>query len=84
MTQTTGTFDFTQINEATKNLTTGMKLAIAQGLLTQSINSLTKFENTLANDAHTLGEELRLFRIRYKESGQIARMAQATESQVQD
>ena len=68
MSQHTGNFDFTAINEATKNLTTGMKLAIAQGLLTQSINTLEKFENPLAVEAHTLGEELKTFRIKYKES----------------
>ena len=81
--QTGNSFDFTAINEATKSLTTGMKLAIAQGLLTQSISSLEKFENPLAKEAHGLGEELKLFRIRYKKAGQVAKMenlaAQETE-----
>jgi hypothetical protein len=68
MSQAKGNFDFTAINEATKGLTTGMKLAIAQGLLTQAVNTLEKFENPLASEVHGLGEELKLFRIKYKES----------------
>jgi hypothetical protein len=60
-------FDFSKINEATKGLTAGMKLAIAQGLLTQAINTLEKFDNPLLKEATGLGEELKTFRIKYKE-----------------
>lgn len=64
--QSVGTFDFTDINAATKNLTTGMKLAIAQSLLTQATTSLEKFENPLAEKAHGLGSALKDFRAAYK------------------
>lgn len=73
-------FDFTAINNATRGLTAGMKLAVAQGLLTQAINTLEKFENPLAEEAYTLGEELKIFRIRYQEVSAQAREEKALAS----
>ena len=70
-------FDFSEINLATRGLTAGMKLAVAQGLLTQAINTLEKFENPLAVEAHTLGEELKTFRIKYQEVSAQAREEKA-------
>lgn len=72
---TTSTFNFDAINNATRGMTAGMKLAIAQGLLTQACNTLEKFENPLAVEAHTLGNELATFRIKYKESSDQARQS---------
>ncbi len=70
-------FDFTAINNATRGMTAGMKLAVAQGLLTQAINTLEKFENPLAEEAHGLGEELKTFRVKYQEVSALAREAKA-------
>ena len=71
--QANNTFDFTQINNATRNLTTGMKLAVAQALLTQATTSLEKFENPLSTEAHGLGSALKQFRAQYKEAAEKAK-----------
>ena len=80
MTTASTNYDFTPINNATRGMTAGMKLAVAQGLLTQACNTLEKFENPLAEEAHTLGEKLATFRIKYKES---SIQAQASRQEVQ-
>lgn len=77
MPTSSNTFNFDAINNATRGMTAGMKLAIAQGLLTQACNTLEKFENPLAQEAHTLGTELATFRIKYKESSKAAQEAKA-------
>jgi hypothetical protein len=78
MTTSASTYDFTAINNATRGMTAGMKLAVAQGLLTQAISTLEKFDNPLSAEANTLGEELKTFRIKYKEEGDKARAAAKT------
>lgn len=80
MTTSTTSFNFDAINNATRGMTAGMKLAIAQGLLTQACNTLEKFENPLAEEAHTLGNELASFRVKYKESSIAAQEAKKQET----
>jgi len=65
--QSANTYNFTAINNATRGMTAGMKLAVAQGLLTSAIKTMETFDNPLAPEAHTLGEHLKTFRIKYKE-----------------
>lgn len=69
-------YDFTTLNNATRGMTAGMKLAVAQGLLTQAIKTLEHFDNPLKDEAIGLGEELKTFRIKYKESAEAAKAAQ--------
>jgi len=71
-------YDFTAINNATRGMTAGMKLAVAQGLLTSACNTLEKFQNPLSVEAHTLGEELKTFRVKYREASAEAQLARAT------
>ena len=75
---TSSSFDFSAINNATRGMTAGMKLAVAQGLLTQAINTLEKFNNPLKAEAHGLGEELKTFRIKYQEVSAQAREDKAS------
>lgn len=62
----TKSFDFTDINAATKSLTAGMKLAVAQGLIKQAHKSLVFFENPLAEEAEEVLSSLVSFREKYK------------------
>ena len=59
------TFDFTAINNATRGMTPGMKLAIAQGLITQATNTMEHFNNPLSVEAKSLGDALNKFRQGY-------------------
>lgn len=68
MSQTTGNYDFGPINKITNNMTTGMKLAIADGLIQSCLTTMEKFENPLAPEVHTIGQELKEFRMKYKAS----------------
>jgi hypothetical protein len=61
-------YDFTAINNATRGMTAGMKLAVAKSLLTQCANTLDKFDNPLAVEAFELREELEVFHCKYKEA----------------
>ena len=61
-------FNFDAVNNATRNMSAGQKLAVAQGLLSSAINTLERFKNPLHDEAAGLGEELRTFRIKYKEA----------------
>lgn len=72
MTTTTNNFDFTPINNATRNLTPGMKMAVAQGLITSALKKMEEYKDPLAVEALTIGEELKTFRIKYTASRQAA------------
>ena len=61
-------YDFTAINNATRGMTAGMKLAVAKGLVTQCANTLERFDNPLAIDAIQLREDMEVFHCKYKES----------------
>jgi hypothetical protein len=61
-------FDFTAINNATRNLPSGMKIAIAKGLLTSVVNTFERFDNELLGEAIKLKSDINLFQIKYKAS----------------
>jgi hypothetical protein len=61
-------FDFTEINNATRNLPVGMKIGIAKGLIKNVISTFERFENTLEDDANELLAQIEEFHEKYKKA----------------
>ena len=61
-----GSFDFTAINGLTNDLPAGMKLAIAQGLISNCIGTFNRFKNECEDEAKEVAQALNNLRANYK------------------
>ena len=71
-TATQNQFDFNAFNAIlTPNgrpVAPGLKLALAEGLIKDALWNLERYNNPMADDLHGIGNELKVFRIKYKEA----------------
>jgi hypothetical protein len=68
MPQKTGNFDFAPINALTNDLPAGMKLAIAQGLISNCIGTFNRFKNECEDEAKDVAQSLQNLREAYKKT----------------
>jgi hypothetical protein len=61
-----GSFDFAPINELTNGLPAGMKLALAQGLISNCIGTFNRFKNECEDEAKDVAQALNNLRANYK------------------
>lgn len=74
-------FDFNAFNALMapngRPVAPGLKLAIAEGLIKDALWSLERYNNPMADDLHGIGNELKTFRIKYKEAAAARNAARA-------
>jgi hypothetical protein len=61
-------FNFDAFNKLTDDVAPGLKIALAQSLLRSAIWSMERYNNPLVDDLYGIGNELKEFRIKYKEA----------------
>jgi len=80
-TATQNQFDFNAFNAIlTPNgrpVAPGLKLALAEGLIKDALWNLERYNNPMADDLHGIGNELKVFRIKYKEAAAARTAARA-------
>lgn len=59
-------FDFDSFNNLTNNVAPGLKIALAQSLLRSALFQMERYSNPLVDDLYGIGNELKLFREKYK------------------
>lgn len=59
-------FQFDIFNAMTEQIAAGLKIALAEGLLRDSLYSLEKFHNPLAEDCQAVLGDVKTFRVKYK------------------
>lgn len=74
-------FDFNAFNAILapngRPVAPGLKLALAEGLIKDALWNLERYNNPMADDLHGIGNELKVFRIKYKEAAAARTAAQA-------
>ena len=59
-------FDFDSFNKLTNDIAPGLKVALAESLLTSALWSLERFNNPLSDELLGVRTELKTFRAKYK------------------
>jgi hypothetical protein len=79
-----GQFDFSEINNITRNLPAGMKLGIAKGLIKNIITTFKQFENACEEDAEEVLAQIEALQVKYnkgKEANLATQAAKAASSE---
>lgn len=63
-------FDFAAYNALVNNVAPGLQIALAEGLIRSALYSMERFNNPLTDELFGVNQELKLFRVKYKQAAE--------------